>query len=128
MQHPVIATLEDKVFRFASMDLIFLSDCNPEDQALRMYFAQSHFLDSSHCFDFFHTGMWPLQPCILSEHEKAILSKVHQVVKGTCHITLASLPLLRVRSLHRCLHREHSSTESQMTEQQGWSEKQCDEG
>lgn len=75
MQHPVIATLEDKVFHFASMDLIFLSDYIPTDQAPRMYFAQSHFLDSSHCFDLFHTGMWSIQPFILSKHEKAILSK-----------------------------------------------------
>lgn len=53
MQHPVIGTREDKVFRFASTDLIFLSDCILTDQALRMSFAQSHFLDSSHFFVFF---------------------------------------------------------------------------
>lgn len=58
------------------MDLVFLSDCIPPDQALGMHFAQPHFLDPSHCFDLFLTGMWSLQPCILSECEKAILPEV----------------------------------------------------
>lgn len=57
------------------MDLVFLSVCIPV-QALGMHFAQPHFLDPSHCFDLFQTGMWSLQPCILSEHEKAILLEV----------------------------------------------------
>lgn len=75
MEHLLAALLEDKGFLHIHGS-IFLSDCIPPDQALGMHFAQPHFLGPRHCFDLFQTGMWSLQPCILSEHEMAILPEV----------------------------------------------------